>query len=100
MIKQFLDEIFVRSWWVIAFLLICSILFEQGLKERDVNYQQLKDQLASLQQEKLRILELQQELKLQINSQSDLAWIELTLKKGLGLVPENQQKVHFYQDSK
>ncbi len=47
---------------------------------------------------KAKNLELQQCLEQQINSQSDLAWLELTLMKGLGLVPENDQKVFFYQD--
>jgi hypothetical protein len=36
---------------------------------------------------------------LQINSQSDLAWIELTLMKGLGVAPEDSQKVYFFGES-
>lgn len=93
-----LETFFFRSWWVIAFIFTCSILYEQGLKERDNLYKQLTEQLHDLQHEKLRAIELQQNLQLQINSQSDLAWIELTLMKGLGLVPEGQQKAYFSQD--
>ena len=96
---QFLLEMFLkRSWWVIAFVFGCSILYEQGLKERNHLYQQLTDHLRVLQQEKQYALELQENLKLQIKSQSDLEWIELTLMKGLGLVPEGQKKVYFYED--
>lgn len=91
--------IFIRSWWVIAFFLICIISYEQGLKKRNVIYQQLTDQQLSLQKEKEEALLHQKNLQLQINSQSDLAWVELALMKGLGLVPEGQKKVYFYQDN-
>lgn len=91
--------IFIRSWWVIAFLFICIILYEQGLKKRDHLYKQLTDQSLALQQEKQQVLHQQKNLQVQINSQTDLAWIELTLMKGLGLTPEGQQKVYFYSDN-
>ncbi len=98
MLTSLFNHIFLRSWWVVAFLLLCAILYEQGLKERNHHYQQLNDQRIALQIEKQKAMKKQQDLKWQINSQSDLAWIELTLMKGLGLVPEGEQKVYFYQD--
>jgi hypothetical protein len=97
--QAFIQCVFIRSWWVIAFLLACSVIYEQGLKKRDILYQQLTEQWLSLQKEKEETLRHQQNLQLQINSQSDLAWVELTLMKGLGLVPEGQQKVYFYLDN-
>lgn len=99
MFQKFIHCVFIRSWWVIAFILICAMIYEHGLKERDALYQQLTDQWLSLQKEKQEALHQQQNLQLQINSQSDLAWVELTLMKGLGVVPEGQQKVYFYQDN-
>jgi hypothetical protein len=90
-------EIFIRSWWVIAFLLLCAILYESGLKQKNRDFVLLNEQLVHLQNEKQKALRIQQDLKWQLNSQSDLAWIELTLMKGLGLVPEGFQKVFFYQ---
>ncbi|MCE2983850.1 MAG: hypothetical protein LW832_09830 [Parachlamydia sp.] len=51
--------------------------------------------MKHLQKEKRTALKRQEDLQLQINSQSDPAWIELTLMKGLGLVPEGEQKVYF-----
>lgn len=86
---------FMRSWWVIAFALLCGILYEQGLKKRHDDYIRLSEHLQKLQQEKAEVLAQQQDLQMSINSQSDPAWIELTLMKGLGLVPEGQQKVFF-----
>ncbi|KIC72515.1 hypothetical protein [Candidatus Protochlamydia amoebophila] len=92
----FYKEIFIRSWWVIAFLLLCAILYESGLKKKNHDFLLLNKQLIILQNEKQKALQKQQDLKWQINSQSDLAWIELTLMKGLGLVPEGKKKVFFY----
>ena len=73
-----------------------AILYEEGLKKRDVLYQQLTDQQRILKREKGEALQRRENLQRQINSQSDLNWVELTLMKGLGLVPEGQQKVYFY----
>lgn len=87
--------IFVRSWWVIAFLLLCLLFYEKGLEKRNLQYRQLDEQLKVLQLEKAQALTRQQNLQLQINSQSDFYWVELTLMKGLGLSPEDQQKVFF-----
>ncbi|MBA2367977.1 MAG: hypothetical protein H0V82_03010 [Candidatus Protochlamydia sp.] len=97
MINFIIKELFVRSWWVFAFLIFCAVLFEQGLKERDRHYQQLDEQLQSLKFQKNEALHKQEDLQRQINSQSDLAWIELTLMKGLGLVPDGEEKVYFYR---
>ncbi len=92
-------SIFMRSWWVIAFLFVCIILYEQGLKKRDHLYKQLTEQLLALQQEKQQVLHQQKNLQVQMSSHNDLAWIELTLMKNLGLLPEGQQKVYFYSEN-
>ena len=85
----------MNSWWVIAFFLFCAILYEQGLKSRDEAFKHLRKQQHQLQDEKTKALAVQDNLKHQINSQSDPSYVELTLMKGLGLTPENQQKVFF-----
>jgi hypothetical protein len=97
--RKFIHCIFVRSWWVIAFVIFFTIIYEQGLKKRDHLYQQLTEQSIALLSEKEQALRHKQNLQLQMNSQSDLAWIELTLMKELGLVPEGQQKIYFYQEN-
>ncbi len=97
--QAFIQCVFIRSWWVMAFVFGSAIIYEQGLKERHSLYHQLTEQRLALLQEKQEALRQQQNLQLQINSQSDLAWIELTLMKGLGLVPEGQQKVYFYENN-
>jgi cell division protein FtsL len=97
--QTIIHDVFFRSWWAMAFILGCIILYEQGLKKRDHLYRQLNEQSITLLKEKGEALREQQNLQLQINSQDDFAWMELTLMKVLGLVPESQQKVFFFQDS-
>lgn len=98
--KKCFFYLFIKSWWVIAFGVLCAVIYEQGLKERDVHYQQFMQKLMALKQEKQQALHRQQNLLMQINSQSDLAWVELTLMKGLGLVPEGHRKVYFFPDER
>jgi hypothetical protein len=60
-----------------------------------IMYRGLQERLNELENEKRLALDLRENLLYQINSQSDHDWIELTLMKGLGLVPEDQTKVFF-----
>lgn len=89
------ERLFLECWWVLLFLICCYLCYEQGLKHREVVFGQLKNQYDELQREKILALHQQKELLLQINSQSDPDWIELTLMKVLGLVNEGQTKVLF-----
>jgi hypothetical protein len=89
------EEIFIRSWWVILFILLCYMLYEQGLRQSNRDFAKLHHQYLELQKEKKLAYAIQEDLLLQVNSQSDPAWVELTLIKGLGLVPEGQIKVVF-----
>lgn len=85
----------VRSWWVILFALICAIVYEHALGRQIILYKGLQERLNELETEKKQALNVKENLLYQINSQSDHDWIELTLMKGLGLVPEDQVKVFF-----
>jgi len=89
------EKLFLHSWWVILFVLLCYMFYEQGQKKRSEDYISLSNQLKELNHEKEKAVALQKKLLLQINSQSDPAWIELSLMKGLGLVPEGKEKVYF-----
>lgn len=87
--------IFIDSWWVWAFALICGCLYERGMESMQEDFQKLGIHLSMLEEEKQKALQKQERLQRQIDSQSDLAWLELTLMKGLGLCPEDQRKVYF-----
>ena len=90
-----LEEIFIRSWWVILFILGCYLTYEHGLQKKDLDFAKLQAQFSELQKKKKVLLAQQEDLNRQINSQSDPAWVELALMKGLGLCPEGQIKVLF-----
>jgi hypothetical protein len=85
----------IKFWWVIFFVLLCYMFYEQQLRKRNDQFTLLKKNLAELQKQKLEMLDLQEDLLLQINSQSDPDWVELTLMRGLGLVPEGYTKAYF-----
>jgi hypothetical protein len=90
---NFFKEI-IRSWWVVLFILFCAIWYERSIRPIIENKNELTQKLFELQKEKLSLQQLKEELELRINSQNDLEWIELTLMKNLGLVPEGQYKIY------
>lgn len=90
-----LEDLCLRSWWVVCIFLFCYMLYEHALARHQNEYNRLHEKLIDLENEKNLALDVQQDLILQINSQSDPAWVELVLMKGLGLVPEDHVKVLF-----
>lgn len=87
-----------QLWWVVLFISICSLVYTQASNKKNEIIASLDQHLNQLNAERAGLLQEKQDLLLQINSQSDPAWIQLTLMKGLGLVPEGQMKVYFYSD--
>ena len=85
----------LRFGWLFFFLLSCFALYEQGLRMRNREFDKLHRHFLHLEQEKKEALVLQEDLLLQINSQSDPEWVELTLKKVLGLVAHDETKIYF-----
>lgn len=84
-----------RSWWVFVFALICYLLYSEGINKKILVDRELHEKILDFETRKALALEIQNDLKEQIQSQNDPAWIELTLMKGLGVVPEGQTKVYF-----
>ncbi len=87
-----------QNWWVILFAAACGVVYSSSMQKKQLVIASLDQRLEALREEKTQLLEQNQELQLQIHSQSDPAWIQLTLMKGLGLVPEGQSKVYFYNE--
>lgn len=90
-----IEKICFQTWWVVLFLLVCYAAYEHALVKYEKEYQTLHNRLEELQLEKKRVLAKQEDLQLQINSHSDPSWIERTLIKGLGVVPEGYKKIYF-----
>jgi len=91
------DEIFLRSWWTIVFLIICFVGYERLTHVQYEEYSRLENKLAALTEERKQLLLYQNNLQRQISSFNDYAWVELTLMKVLGMAPEGQIKVFFAQ---
>lgn len=94
---RILEELTVRSWWVVLVVLLCYMAYEGALLQLSMEVDRLEGKLLSIRNQRGLALERQEDLLLQIQSQSDHAWIELCLMKGLGLSPEGWRKVYFTQ---
>lgn len=92
------ETVITRSWWIFLFLAICYVFYSHGQQKKNLIFSELKSRLTELEYQKELALRHKEELLLQINSQSDPAWIQLILMKGLGVVPEGQLKVYFKKD--
>ncbi|MGM0440300.1 MAG: hypothetical protein ACQEP8_04200 [Chlamydiota bacterium] len=95
----FYREVFINSWWAIIFVVACLLTYEKLNHDQNQEYYQLQQQLTLLEQQSRESQEEQENLSLQLNSYNDYTWVELTLKREVGLVPEGQTKVYFYEKS-
>ena len=84
-----------KSWWFFLFLATLSLFYLHGMHEKEQEHNELKGRLEILEKGRIAALERQEDLQLQIHSQTDPAWIEMVLKRNLGMVPEGQVKVFF-----
>lgn len=85
----------LRSWWVILFLLICFVGYDLGIKKRNRAIFDMQSKYNHFVDQKNSSFSQKEDLELRYAAQSDPAWIEMVLMKELGVVPENQIKVHF-----
>jgi hypothetical protein len=80
---------------VFLFIAFCFGVYAQAAHKKRQAIHDLESYLESLKKEKESLIQEREELQFTIDSQSDPTWIELTLMKGLGLVPEGKVKVYF-----
>jgi len=83
----------------VLFITLCSLTFMHASRKKTAEIAQLDTQIQVLQAEKETLQQEKEDLLLEIRSQDDPAWVEMTLKKELGLVPEGQVKVYFHEDN-
>ncbi len=87
-------KICARSWWVLVPVL--SIAFYlQAAHNRSAAWNDLSSRTQQMEMEKLLASQHHEDLMIRLQSESDPAWIEMTLMKELGVVPEGWVKVHF-----
>lgn len=88
----------VGYWWVALFVLVSAAVYAGGVQKKQGLIDALDGQICLLQQQKEALLEEQEDLAREIYSQTDPAYVELTLMKTLGLVPKGSSKVYFYTE--
>ena len=96
--KTAYEVVVVRSWWMWVVIVFCYLFYSHGIRKKNEQQTELQARLKGLESMHFLASQERDDLLLQINSQSDPAWIELTLKKGLGVVPEGQVKVYFKKE--
>lgn len=82
-------------WWVAVIALVTTAIYEHSFNLLKQEKSQLFSKLTSLEKKKRDALREQRLLREEIASQSDPAWLELILKKELGLTPTGTQKAYF-----
>lgn len=90
-----IGHFFFRFWWAILFVLFCYGFYIHGMEAKRKSYSELEQKALFLNEQLLTAQEIQKDLKLQIESQSDPAYVEMLIKKRLGMVSSGQVKVYF-----
>ncbi len=86
---------FFRGWWTVLFILFCYGFYLHGMHEKKQLFAELKSNVDLLEKQLCSAIEMREDLILQIDSQNDPAWIEMLIKKQLGMVPSGQTKIYF-----
>lgn len=81
-----------------AFCVVCAMFYSHAAGKKRGSYSELQTKLDKYNLDKRLALQEHEDLLLQMSSQNDPAWIEMTLKKRLGMVPEGQMKVYFKKE--
>lgn len=93
--SSFLRSFCTRSWWAIVFSTLSIAFYFQAAHGRTTIFSDLTMRLQEMEREKLIASQEQEDLSLQLQSETDPAWVELLLMKELGVVPEGWTKVQF-----
>lgn len=82
----------------VAFAVFCFAFYSYSVEQKEQSCLELQCKIHDLRVLKQSSLEEREDLVLQIASQNDKDWIEMILKKRLGVVPEGQMKVYFKKE--
>lgn len=81
---------------LIVYIVICVIVFEWNVNQVDLHAEKfiaekirLENAIAEKKEEQVLLNEM-------IMSESDPQWIELTLMRVLGVIPEGTKKIYFH----
>ncbi len=77
------------------FLFAAIIVFEWGVHSANLQSEKFIEQKERLELHITKATLKQERLKAMLMSESDPAWIELTLMRVLGVIPEGTKKIYF-----
>lgn len=86
-------EILEKNGWMVAAILVVSVIFWHAHLRVVSDYQFYQSQLEALQESKTAAQRQNKRLQAQLASADDQAWLEWNLMHLLGLTPENATKV-------
>jgi|GEM_PF-1441287 len=86
------------SGWVMFVAIGCFSLYGEAMYKKSKTCAELRDKIQKVESLKRLLIEEREELTLELSSRDDDAWLEMVLKKRLGVVPEGQMKVYFKKD--
>ncbi len=95
-----LKKLFIHPVWFYLFILILFIFYNKIISDKNAEFNKIKKEVMYLEKEKEKLKVENEDLLIKIKSQEDPLWIELILKKNLGVVPNGSKKVHFNKNSK
>ncbi len=84
-----------KWWWVFTFAIVAFGVYEQAAMKLEKEISNLDREVESLKRRIQEAKERHTELALEQESMNDPAWIELTLIRTLGMVPEGYTKVYY-----
>ena len=93
-----LYSFFFRCWWTVLLILFCYGFYLHGMHKKKELYGELKENVDLLERQLYAAIESREDYLLQMDSQNDPAWIEMLIKKHLGMVPYGQKKVYFEKE--
>lgn len=82
-------------WWVIFFIIISYFLYQESLHKKEIEYTKVYEELLEQQTRYKHAVYEYEQLYAQALAQHSPEWLEQTLMRQLGLVPEGYQKVYF-----
>jgi hypothetical protein len=87
-----------RSGWFFILIAGGGLIYAHAMKQKRISYQDTVSKLHELEKQKAEATTQRDELLLQIQSQSDPAWVEMVLKRELGMTREGEVKAYFHDD--
>ena len=89
---------FFRCWWTVLLILFCWGFYLHAMHKKKELFAELQSKVDLLEKQLYVAVEEREDLLVRIESQSDPAWIEILLKKQLGMVPFGLTKVYFFEE--